>query len=170
MKNMLLMILNTVALLTMSCGEGVNSTYTKNLNGVNVYEHKDSVASESIKSDTSINKTTSAHGIIAVFYSPDKVTAEQLRNKLGEDNFYTVVDDNNFYNSEAMKVIDTYNIRVMLTSDRYIEFVKNDGEKSIMDCYSLESKWGVVLFDGKQSPLVTSPIDIEKDLKKYFIK
>lgn len=115
-------------------------------------------------------KPMQVKGMSAVFYSPDSIEIEKLKSKVGEDNFYQIVDDNNYYNSEAMKELEKNGIKVVVTDNRYIEFLKDDGRTSLIDKVSLEEKWGVILFDGKKEPLSVSPVDIASDIKKYFDK
>jgi hypothetical protein len=131
---------------------------------------KDSFTNSNSKLNENSIKSFQVKGRCAVFYSPDSIEIEHLKNKIGEDNFYGVVDDNNYYNSEAMKILESKNIKIIITDNRYIEFIKDNGQTTLLDKKSFEAKWGVILFDGKKEPLSVNPVEIAPDVEKYFQK
>ena len=51
-----------------------------------------------------------------------------------------------------------------------IVFTKSDGHRTILNTDTLESPWGLLLFDGINEPRQASIVDVENDYEEYFRK
>jgi len=107
-------------------------------------------------------------GKSAVFITPIHHQNDILEQAMGEEDFYTVVDDNLYYFSEAEKEVRQRNIQYYDPSERYIYFRKSNNQNVLIDRFYLVPGWYVLLFDGKKDPQKFSVEDISKALSSYF--
>lgn len=112
------------------------------------------------------SQTFDAHLTAAVFISPTTDEIDSLKKKYGEDDFYIIADDNVYYNSEAMQYLRSKNIDFQSTRKRFIKFTGQNKKDVYLDTDKHKSIWSLILFNGKDEPVVISPVDIEYEWKK----
>lgn len=83
------------------------------------------------KSDTVITKS------IVLLLGPDEKEIEEIKKKQGEDNFYTIADDANYYSAEIFKAAPG----TIYTGYRIIDFSK---ENNVFNKNKSEDKWLVI--------------------------
>jgi len=105
-----------------------------------------------------------------IFIGPDNLQIEQLKSEIGEDDFYTIADDNNYYESEASDFLEQKNIKIVYPKTRYLKFKTATGKEFNFDTKSKANPgWLTVLFDPKkESPIIVSPVDIDLEYEIYF--
>ncbi len=105
-----------------------------------------------------------------IFFIPDKSTIDSLKRAQGEDGFETVIEDNSYQDSEAKIFLEKQ--KTMREQDAGItdnlEFFKSNGTIVRINLKKLNKIWGIVLFDGKNDPVITTSTNVETDYKKYF--
>ena len=57
----------------------------------------------------------------AIFVDPSEAQAEEMKKKYGEDVFYTVADDNSFYDSQAIDSLNLANIRIISLNKDFLK-------------------------------------------------
>lgn len=105
-----------------------------------------------------------------IFIGPDSIQIEQMKSELGEEDFYTVADDNNYYESEARDFLEQKNIKVVYPKTQYLKFKTATGKEYTFDTKSKASRgWLTVLFNPKkESPIIVSLADIDLEFESYF--
>ena len=111
----------------------------------------------------------------ALLIIPTNKQIEYLKNKIGNDDFYIAADDNNYYISNLILLLDSFDINVEIAKKRKITF------KGLIEDYGMNLDptqqnidtiyWGLVLFNSIGNPIFVDIVDpdIEK-LKDYMSK
>lgn len=99
-----------------------------------------------VKADTVVTKST------ILLLGPDEKEIEEIKKKQGEDDFYTIADDANYYSAEIFEAI----LRTIYTGYRIIDFSK---ENYVFDKKKSEDKW--LAIDNKEGaqPKIYSLVD-----------
>lgn len=111
-------------------------------------EHKstEQKLEQKIKADTAITKS------VILLLSPDEQEIEEIKNKQGEDNFYTIADDANYYSAEIFD-----DIPAVINSDyKTIDF---PNENYVFDKKKSEDKWLVIDYKPGSKPKIYSLAD-----------
>ncbi len=117
--------------------------------------------------------TLTISGVAAVYLSPMGAWIEE-RKRVNEDDFYTAADDYVWYKVHSRDFLESQDIKIVDTDQRYINFIKDDGSHILLDRYIKDEEgwdrrgWGLYLFDGKQDPYDASMVDMEFEYEKYF--
>src|SRR6266849_6093915 len=92
-------------------------------------------------------------GPCAVFVAPTSSQIDSLKNKLGEVDFYTSVDDYMNYISKARTFLETKKLAI-INKDAVgiLKFQKTDGK--IFEQKVQGMIWSIILFNGKSDPAV----------------
>jgi hypothetical protein len=106
-----------------------------------------------------------------VFISPDSTQIVTLKGNTIEDqeNFYTIADDNNYYDYEASKFLDSIKLKRIYPKTRYLKFVMSDGSLLVDTRSKISRGWITILFDVDKKPKIINPVDIEM-IYNDFIK
>lgn len=79
--------------------------------------------------------------------SPDSLAIEKMKLEMGEESFYSAVDDINWYQSQMFNVLDSLKIDLIHTDKRLIKMIsKNDSIEYEADTSAI--KWRYFYFDG----------------------
>lgn len=84
-----------------------------------------------------------------VSISPDSVAIKKLQEKLGDEDFYIVVDDVMWYHSELMMLVDSFDIEQLNSEKRRIKLIGGKNHWQI-DMDTTELKWRYIYFDGTE--------------------
>ena len=100
---------------------------------------------------------------------PTEEQIEQIKKDEGEENFYTIADDYNWYQSLAIEVLDSAGIRQEDATRRYVTF-KGDQKSWTLDLRKANlPAWNMVLFKTNKEPIVVPAIDLTKEsVREYF--
>lgn len=101
---------------------------------------------QKVKADTVVTKSA------ILLLGPDEEEIEGIKKKQGEDNFYTIADDANYYSAEIYEAIPA----AIYTSYRIIDFPK---ENYIFDKNKSEDKWLVIDYKEGSQPKIYSLVD-----------
>ncbi len=105
-----------------------------------------------------------------IFFYPSDKAIDSLKKAMGEGGFETIVEDNTFYNGQAIDILREKHLyyNTNANSDDILIFIKKDSSVIKINLNNQKKKWGIYLFNGKDAPVLTSPDHIEQDIKKYF--
>lgn len=105
----------------------------------------------------------------AIFSEPSMKELDNMKNEMGDEDFYTVEDDEAFYKSEAGNKLDSMNIRQIYTTKRYLKLKKSDNKLIFVDTRAVKDNWPLVLFNPSKGPEIAGVVDLnETELKTYF--
>ncbi|AZA90212.1 hypothetical protein EG343_06075 [Chryseobacterium nakagawai] len=104
------------------------------------------IESQKIKADTIITKST------ILLLGPDDKEVEEIKKKQGEDNFYTIADDANYYSAEIFEVAP----EIIYTGYKIIDFPK---ENYVFNKNKSENKWLVIDYTVGSKPKIYSLAD-----------
>lgn len=104
----------------------------------------------------------------AVFVSPDSLQIERMHAEMGDD-FYTVADDNLYYEYEAAEFLKRKDVQVLYPKERYLKFVTFNGNPINFDTKAEAGRgWTALLFRPDSLPRIINPVDIETEFEAYF--
>lgn len=96
----------------------------------------------------------------------DSLRIEKLKNKHKTD-FYTIMDDANYYKYEATKYLENKKIRVYYFSENVIAYLM-DNKYQYLNTNEINSPLNL-LFYKKNNPIrEVVPIDVDLDYEEYF--
>lgn len=108
---------------------------------------------------------------VAILIYPTDAQIEKMEKEYGEEDFYTVADDNTYYQGTAMGMIDSLGVNTITAKNRFIRFKGRDG-KSI---WTLDIRkkgappWNLIFFHTDKSPEIISTVDLDYEkIKAYF--
>lgn len=99
------------------------------------------------KADTLITKST------VLMLSPDETEIADIKKKQGEDNFYTIADDANYYAAEIEEAAPG---KTNFTHHKTIDFPK---ENYVFDKKDSQNKWLVIDYKVGSQPKIYSLVD-----------
>lgn len=106
-------------------------------------------------------------GPCAVFVAPTSPQIDTMKVKMKEADFYKMADDNMVYMAGARSFLRTKNVP---TSDveavGTIKFKKKNGK--IFEQKLSGLTWAVILFNGKDDPIIANMVGIENDYTRYM--
>jgi hypothetical protein len=120
-----------------------------------------------------LTKATDSAEIIdfdcAVLIYPTEQQMEETKNTLGDDNFYIVADDNNWYQGRAIGLLDSLNIRHETAGGKYLTL------KGRTKTWTLDIRkdnlpaWNLIFFKTTKEPRIipTAGLSIT-EIKEYF--
>jgi hypothetical protein len=105
----------------------------------------------------------------AVFVFPTEEQTKEMEKEYGEDGFYTIADDLQYYQSEAMNLLDSAGIKNKLSNRKYLHFVSGENIWLLDVKKKGAPEWNLVLFNPGKAPEVVSAIDLNWDkIKSYY--
>ncbi|WP_276877571.1 hypothetical protein [Chryseobacterium joostei] len=116
-------------------------------------ERKSSLTQNSdqkVKADTIITSST------ILMLSPDEAEIADIKKKQGEDNFYTIADDANYYSAEINEAAPD---KIIFTDHKTIDFPK---ENYVFDKKESQNKWLIIDYKAGSKPKIYS-------LSDYFL-
>jgi hypothetical protein len=81
--------------------------------------------------------------------SPDSIEIKKMKEKWGEEDFYTAADDIMWYNGQMLKVIDSLKIDYIHTDKKYIRII-TPNKKIEINTDTTKIKWRYFYFNGKE--------------------
>lgn len=104
----------------------------------------------------------------AVIINPTSGQIEELKNNMSEEDFYTVADDNQYYQGLAFVLLDSLKVRIVSTDKKFLKFV---GDKVLT--LSIRKKnlpmWNIILFSKHKEPLIVPAVELgAEQIIEYF--
>lgn len=104
--------------------------------------------------------TFDADSTKVVFISPDSLEIEHMKQEYGEEDFYTIADDNLYYDYEAYEFLKEKEFEYKSTDKRFVKLIKESGKEIFVDTHKYDENWGVIIFNGKDEPIVVPSMEI----------
>ncbi|MFP3834827.1 hypothetical protein [Chryseobacterium sp. SIMBA_028] len=102
---------------------------------------------QKVKADTIITSST------ILMLSPDETEIAEIKKKQGEDNFYTIADDANYYSA---KIDEATPNKIIFTNHKRIDFPK---ENYVFDKKESQNKWVIIDYKVGSPPKMYSLAD-----------
>ncbi len=121
----------------------------------------------------SFQDTLTIHYPSAVFYNPDSLQLQKIK-EISTKNDYETDVHNCFYQMRNARIVlknywpQIYKIET--SKNRYLLFVKADKSKLVIDLDNKSDMCGLLLFDGKKEPELADMMNIETAMGFYFNK
>ncbi len=116
------------------------------------------------------NELQTIDSTCAIFVFPTEEQLENLKKTEGEDNFETILDDGNFYQAEAMRLIDSLGFNTITAESRYLTL---RGQRTwALDVRKKNlPEWNLILFQVDKEPIIvpTAGLGPEKILEYFQI-
>lgn len=104
----------------------------------------------------------------AILIYPTDEQIDEMKKEFGED-FYTIADDNLWYQAQAIGIIDSMHVKQFSTTDRFIRF---EGKNNNWDLDIRKKNlpaWNLIFFKKTKEPKIISTIDVNvESVKQYF--
>ena len=116
------------------------------------------------------NEITIINEDCGIFTVPDSIQISKMKGKTKEEEegFYVGANDNDFYQSESKKFLDSLKIKTIYPTTRYLKF-KTKGGSILFDTKSKYTNgWMVVLFLGDRKPKIVDFGSIEDSYNDYL--
>lgn len=125
---------------------------------------------ELIQSSSSLQETLDIITFpCAVFVRPNSKKIEMLQKRISEDDYNTIVDDNEYYMATSAEYLDSVKVkRIGRDSEGILVFKTVEGNIFKMNLDSLN--WGVLLFNGNAKPIEADITFINQDYETYMKK
>ena len=170
----IILFLSLIALIRCSPGSGAESKATDSTLSVSeipidpndLFKLENYLTAET--PDTSMTQMADFDCAVIIYPNDDQI--KSMEEEYGDD-FMTIADDAAFYQSEASSLLDTLQIRTVLTSRKYVQL------KGEQQTWSLDVKkkglpeWNMILFNTKRNPIIMPTAGIVRDsVARYFQK
>jgi len=155
-----------LAIISLSCSDSPPKTHPVQ----NTIEKKTTTKN---KPPASFSDTIKIDFPAAVFYNPDSMQLEKIKEITPKNEFESEVHNCFYLMRNARIVLKKYwpQIHIIETSrNRHLLFVKSDKTRAFIDLNSKGDMCGIFLFDGKKEPELADMMNIDTALGFYFSK
>ncbi len=105
----------------------------------------------------------------AILVYPTDEQVEEMKEKEGEENFYTGADDSNWYQGQAIHLMDSMGIKQTAASKQFLQFVGEQKTWTIDIRKKNMPAWNLVLFKKTKAPLIIPTVGLTiEQLQDYF--
>lgn len=117
--------------------------------------------------DTSLVQTIDFDCVILVYPTAEQI--EEIKKEEGEDDFYTIADDNNWYQGLAIEMVDSVGVKKEEASRQFIRLI-GENETWTLDLRKKNlPMWNMVFFKRDKKPLIIQTIELTTDtVRDYF--
>jgi hypothetical protein len=132
-------------------------------------EYKEFYSSDSTVANSDILVDLTINFDCAVLIYPTEEEIEEMIKAYGEDDFYIIADDYNWYQGIAIEMLDSVGIKKATVHGDSLRF-EGEGKTWGFDLKrdSL-SGWNVIFFNRKKGPRVISTVDLTtQEIRDYF--
>lgn len=103
-----------------------------------------------------------------VFFTPSDDELKRLKEEIGEEDFFTVMDDYGWYFSESTTFLQDKGIKTITTSEKNVRFHLLNGSVKTFYAGDTTLGWSPVLFDGKNTIQKTDLVNIQPGYEAVF--
>lgn len=104
----------------------------------------------------------------AVYFAPTDAQLDIMKREVGEDDFYTIMDDYAWYQAESSTFLEDKKLTIVQAEKKKIRIHQTDGQLREYSPADTSITWNIVLFDGKKTVAQSPAIGIEDTYKKLF--
>ncbi len=103
-----------------------------------------------------------------VMFGISESYTDKLKKEKGEDAFFTIADDQNYYENLAYEYADKNNINTVFVDLYEIDTVVFKAKNKEVKVSTKDNDWTVWYCNGKKQPEKSTMIDSVENAKKYF--
>lgn len=125
----------------------------------------------SVKPGSTFADTLKIDFAAAVFYSPDSLQFEKIKDVTKPGNFSSMVHENFYLMRNAHIVLNKYYPKVTIVDTRcarYLLFLKDDKSNDLIDLDEIKEPYGLFIFNREKSPEMVDMANVDTDLEFYF--
>lgn len=105
----------------------------------------------------------------AILIYPTNAQIDKMKKEFGEEEFYTIADDNNWYQGQAIELIDSVGIKKIMLKGQFLKLI---GRQMNWDL-DLRKKnlpsWNLIFFKTDKEPKIVSTMDMTvEEVHDYF--
>jgi len=105
----------------------------------------------------------------AVLIYPTEEEINKMKKTYGEDDFYIIADDNNWYQGMAIEMLDSVGIKKATVHGDSLRFKGEDETWSFDLKRDSLTGWNIILFSRRKGPKVISTVDLTtQEIRNYF--
>ncbi len=105
----------------------------------------------------------------AILIYPSERQIDEMEKEYGEDDFYTIADDNQYYQGQAIGLIDSVGIKTIAVSKQFLRLKGTEKSWDLDIRKKNLPPWNVIFFKATKEPKIISAIDLTIDqIKSYF--
>ena len=109
-------------------------------------------------------------GSLVLIIQPTEEQIDEMIKEYGEDTFYTVSDDANFYQGTALGLIDSIGVKTATAEKRYIRY-RGVIREWLLDVRKQNTPpWNMIFFHPEKRPEIVSSIDVSEEMIKDFFE
>jgi len=105
----------------------------------------------------------------AVYFMPTNQQMADLKDKVGEEDFYIIADDYAWYQAQSYTFLEEKGMSIVQAGERKVHFHLSDGSLREYSPTDTTNTLKVLLYNGKKQFLQTPSIDIESTYKKLSL-
>jgi hypothetical protein len=107
----------------------------------------------------------------AVLIYPTSAQIDAMIKDNGEDNFYIIADDNNWYQGVAIGMIDSVGVKTIGATKPFLRFEGKEKRWTLAIRKKNLPEWNIVFFNTSKEPKIISAIELSVDqVQEYFNK
>lgn len=107
----------------------------------------------------------------AILIYPTVEQIDEMKKEYGEEDFYIAADDNNWYQGQAIGIIDSVGVKMTTVNGQFLRL------KGIQTTWDLDIRkknlptWNIIFFKTDKEPKIISTVDLTADeVQDYFNK
>jgi len=120
----------------------------------------------------SINSQIISDNCVVLIYPTEQQIIKE-KEKFGEEDFHIITDDNNFYMSNLIELMQQLDIKTVTSEKRILKFLGNTEDYIVNLDKKNESElphWNAILFNKKRSPIFIEMTDLDKEKITNYMK
>jgi hypothetical protein len=120
-------------------------------------------------SEVDTSKLQTFNSDCAILVYPTKEQIEEMKKEEGEDNFYTGADDSNWYQGQAIQLMDSLGIKQTTATKQFIKLVGDQKTWTLDIRKKNMPAWNLVFFKKTKTPLIIPAIGLTTEqIQAYF--
>lgn len=136
------------------------------------YNSKIKIQEYFIKETGAFNNQTISEDCIVLIYPTDQQIAES-KEEIGEEDFYIIADDNNFYMSNLIEFMKKINVTTITSNKRILKFIGNSEDYIVnLDKQNAPklASWNAILFNKNREPIFIDIANFDEEYIVYYMK
>ncbi|MBN8701863.1 MAG: hypothetical protein J0M08_02285 [Bacteroidetes bacterium] len=106
----------------------------------------------------------------AILIYPTENQIKEMEKENGEEAFYTIAEDSQFYQGNAIGIIDSLGIKTIKASGQFLR-LKGDNETWDLDIRKKNlPAWNIIFFKSAKEPQIISAIDLTIEQTKHYFE
>jgi hypothetical protein len=107
----------------------------------------------------------------AVLVYPGDEQIQQMKREYGEEDFYIIADDNNWYHTTSIRLLDSAKVQTITPRKQFVRFVGDEMAWTLNLRRKGSLSWNLIFFNHTKKPEVVSTVDLTmEEIKAYFEK